>query len=172
MMIARKLLAACAPRSTATQTVLLSTWTSATPEIGSLTVLQGSVSGGTLTVPAGSGVFTELEPTIPAVTGDWLLEFFCYGSAPPIVLYGGSGVPLVYYGSMHIGGQSALIPPLLVGANHFAMGVQAGIAQAWVNGARIINGGSMCSPPFGLNCTARGLTPTLHLRQRMMMYGF
>ena len=149
-MIAKKLLA-CAPANGQPTTVLLATWTGATgaAPAADIGIASGSGSysgGGTLVVPPGGGICTEIQSAFDVdFSADWCIDLFFHvdsGGLPPIFFVAGGGIGervRLYRGQLSVLGVATAAPVFSTGLHHIALGRQAGMVVAWVDGVQTIS---------------------------------
>lgn len=150
MMIAEKLLGCCSGQIDPQNTVFLAFAQSpagGAPEaiIGQLLpghawiALNGT--GGAIVQSAGHAEYTSL-PAPSFGAGDFLLDAVFDGTTAPSVTTGMSYSLSIYGGNLYVSTSGIawdyvipISPP--PGQNHVAVGRQAGVVQAWVNGSRV-----------------------------------
>lgn len=149
MMIAEKLLGCCSSPVDPKDTVFLAFAQSPAggpPEaiIGQLASHSGIAlngAGGAIMQNTGRAEYTQL-PAASFGAGDFLLDVVFDGTTTPSVTTGTSFSLSTYNGSLYVSTSGAgwdyiipISPP--PGQNHVAVGRQAGVVQAWLNGSRV-----------------------------------
>ena len=149
MMIAEKLLGCCSSPVDPQNTVLLAFAQSpagGAPEaiIGQLISHTGIAlngAGGAI-VQSEGGAGYALLPAASFGAGDFLLDVVFDGTTPPAVTTGVSHSLSIYDGKLYVSTSGSvwdyvipISPP--PGQNHVAVGRQAGVVQAWLNGSRV-----------------------------------
>lgn len=98
-------------------------------------------AGGAIVQSAGRAVYTPL-PAASFGAGDFLLDIAFDGENVPSVTMMGSFSVSTYAGNVYVstsGGAWDYVIPISPpsGQNHVAVGRQAGVVQAWLNGSRV-----------------------------------
>lgn len=160
MMIARRLLSACAAKDFG-NTLFLSNWATTgapTAQVGGIAVAVGPVVVAPGVLDLGGG-YVNCKFAPPA-SDDWVVDMFLDGSAlPSITSASGYLVQCDWYTrTLYLSDNglswthSATVPAGTAGRNHLAMGRQSGQMQAWLNGVRFLGGpaaGPYPWPPSG-----------------------
>lgn len=99
-------------------------------------------AGGAIMQNGGSAGYAPL-PAASFGVGDFLLDVVFDGTSAPAVTGGGAFSLSIYNGNLYVstGGNTwnyitPISPP--PGQNHVAVGRQAGVVQAWLNGSRVL----------------------------------
>lgn len=150
MMIAEKLLGCCSSPVDPQKTVFLAFAQSpagGAPEaiIGRLNAGHAGIAlngtGGAIVQSAGYATYDAL-PAASFGAGDFLLDVVFDGTTPPSVSAGTSFSVSIFNGKLHVSTSGSVwdyITPISPppGQNHVAVGRQAGVVQAWLNGSRV-----------------------------------
>lgn len=180
-MIAEKLLGCCSSPVDPQNTVFLAFAQSpagGAPEavIGQLSASHAGIAlngaGGAIVQSAGQAEYTLL-PAASFGAGDFLLDVVFDGTTPPCLTTGASYSLSIYSGSLCVSTSGSawdyfipISPP--PGQNHVAVGRQAGVVQAWVNGSRVFRaadaaaGAGPISQVIVEQCPRTGADMTVH----------
>lgn len=131
-------------------------------------------AGGAIVQSAGTAIYAPL-PVESFGAGDFLLEIAFDGENVPSVTWGYSFSVATANGNVYVSTSGSawdyaipISPP--PGKNHVAVGRQAGVVQAWVNGSRVFRAADAAtganpmlqidlqqSPPTGADMTVNGI---------------
>ena len=97
--------------------------------------------GGAIVQSAGRATYTPL-PGAALGLGDFLLDIVFDGENIPAVIAEGSYSVTTWYGNVYVSTSGTVWDYIIPvspppGQNHVAVGRQAGVVQAWVNGSRV-----------------------------------